>query len=156
MTTFRVFPIPHSVAARIRKDKIDDFGHRTPVSNATETDNGPCRSCLALFAPGEQRILFSYAPNQHDHPYNEVGPIYVHAQECRPYTAYEKFPAELRKRRPLVLRCYADDGIMVGGELVGDRAVEDVIVNLFENTEVKFLHARTATVGCYIARIERA
>jgi hypothetical protein len=45
---------------------------------------------------------------------------------------------------------------MVGGELVGDRAVEDVIASLFENTEVKFLHARTATVGCYIARIERA
>ena len=156
MSNFRVFPISNSVAVRIRKDKIDDFGHRLPVSAATETDNGPCRICLTLFAPGEQRILFSYAPNQHDHPYNEVGPVYIHEQECRPYTEHEKFPAELRKRRPLVLRCYAADGIMVGGELVGDRAVEDVIASLFENNEVKFLHARTATVGCYIARIERA
>ena len=156
MSNFRVFPIPNSVAARIRKDKIDDFGHQSPVSVATETDNGPCRICLTLFAPGERRILFSYAPNQHDHPYNEVGPIYIHERECPPYTAYQQFPPELRSRRPLVLRCYADDGIMVGGELVRDRAVEEVIANLFENTEVKFLHARTATVGCFIARIERA
>jgi hypothetical protein len=156
MSSFRVFPIPSSVAARIRKDKIDDFGHRSPVSVATDTDNGPCRICLTVFAPGEQRILFSYAPNQHDHPYNEVGPIYIHEQECRTYTAHEKFPPELRRRSPIVLRCYADDGIMVGGELVGDRAVEAVIASLFENTEVRFLHARSATVGCYIARIERA
>ena len=49
-----------------------------------------------------------------------------------------------------------NDGIMVGGELVGDRAVEDVIASLFENNGVTFLHARTATLGCYIARIERA
>jgi hypothetical protein len=56
----------------------------------------------------------------------------------------------------LVLRCYAHDGIMVGGELVGDRPVEDVIQTLFENSNVSYLHARTASVGCYIARIERA
>ena len=41
MSNFRVFPISNSVAVRIREDKIDDFGHRSPVSAATETDNGP-------------------------------------------------------------------------------------------------------------------
>ncbi len=56
---------------------------------------------------------------------------------------------------PLTLRCYEGDGIMVGAELVGERPVEDVIGRLFENPNVKYLHARTASVGCYIARIER-
>jgi len=46
--------------------------------------------------------------------------------------------------------------MMVGGELVGDRPVEEVIETLFSDEEVKYLHARTPTVGCYIARIERA
>ena len=155
MSNFRVFPIPNPVALHIRDDRVDDFGHRLSVSVARENDTGPCRSCLTVFVPGEGRILFSYAPNQHDHPYNEIVPIYIHEQECRPYTDYENFPPELRNRRPLVLRCYADDGIMVGGELVGERPVEKVIAGLFEDSDVKYLHARTASVGCYIARIER-
>ena len=156
MSNFRVFPIPNSIALHIRENRVDDFGHTLSVSVATENDSGPCRSCLTVFRPGEGRILFSYAPNQHDHPYNEVGPVYIHEKECRPYADQENFPPELRTRRPLVLRCYADDGMMVGGELVGDRPVEEVINSLFAESEIKYLHARTATVGCYIARIERA
>jgi hypothetical protein len=155
MSDFRVFPIPKELAFRIREERIDDFGHQLCVSVATENDTGPCRSCLTVFEPGEGRILFSYAPNQHDHPYNEIGPIYVHENECQPYVNHEEFPPELRTRRPLVLRCYADNGVMIGGELVGDRPIEDVIITLFKNSDVKYLHARTASVGCYIARIER-
>jgi Protein of unknown function (DUF1203) len=54
------------------------------------------------------------------------------------------------------LRCYDKAGLMVGGELVGDRLVEEVIVSLFGDPDVAFLHARTATVGCFIAQIDRA
>lgn len=156
MSNFRVFPIPNSVASRIREDRVDEFGHRLSVSVATANDTGPCRSCLTVFVPGEGRLLFSYAPNPYDHPYNEIGPIYIHEIECRPYTDHENFPPELRTRRPLVLRCYDDDGMMVGGQLVGERPVEEVIDSMFDKSEVKYLHARTASVGCYIARVERA
>src|SRR4030095_10764711 len=153
MSNFRVFPIPDSVAVQIREIRKDDFGHHLSVSVATETHSGPCRSCLTVFRAGEGSLVFSYAPNQYDHPYNEIGPIYIHERQCRPYDDFEAFPVELRARRPLVLRCYTDGGIMVNGELVGDRPVEDVIATLFEDPEVKYLHARTASVGCYIARI---
>ena len=156
MSDFRVFPIPSSVALRIRDSRLDDFGHRLSVSVATQNDTGPCRSCLNVFVPGEGRLLFSYAPNQFDHPYNEIGPVYIHEQECQPYSEHESFPPELRTRRPLTLRCYAEDGTMIDAELVGDRAVEEVIGSLFEKPEVRYLHARTASLGCYIARIERA
>ena len=156
MTNFRVLPIPDSVARRIRETQVDEFGHEVSVSLATENDSGPCGSCLKVFVPGEARLLFSYAPNPCDHPYNEIGPIYIHENECFPYADHESFPRELRTRRPLALRCYAGDSVMVAGELVGDRPVEEIIGNLFQNPEVKYLHACTATVGCYIARIERA
>lgn len=143
MSGFRVFPIPDPIARRIREDRVDDFGHRLSVSVASENDTGPCRSCLTVFAPGEGRLLLSYAPNQHNHPYNEIGPIYIHQKECQPYSDHESFPAELRTRRPLTLRCYADEGVMVAGELVGDRPVEEVIENLFENHQVKYLPSDT-------------
>ena len=154
--SFKVFPIPAAVAHRIRKARVDDFGHNLSISVATENDTGPCRSCLTVFEPGEGRILFSYAPNDYNHPYNEVGPIYIHEKDCQPYTDHESFPPQLRTRRPIAMRCYAEDGTMVDGELVGERPIEEVIKELFDNPEVRYLHARTASVGCYIARIERA
>ena len=155
MSNFRILSIPDSVVRRIRETRLDDCGHSLSVSVATENDTGPCRSCLTVFEPGEGRILFSYAPNPCDHPYNEVGPIYINEKECQPYAEYESFPQELRKRRPLALRCYNKEGMLVSGELVGERAVEEIIRSLFENPEVRCLHARTATVGCFIAKIER-
>lgn len=155
MSNFRVHPIPDSVARDIREKRVDELGHQLVVSISTKEDTGPCRSCLTVIRPGEGRFLFSYAPNKYDHPYNEIGPVYIHEHECRPYTAYEQFPQELRTRRPLVLRCYAADGNMIGGELVGERPVEEVIASLFDDAEVEYLHARSATVGCFIARVER-
>ncbi len=155
MSDFRVLPIPTAVAQRIRETRVDDYGHHLSVSVATDNDSGPCRSCLTVFRPGQGRLLFSYAPNECEHPYNEIGPIYIHEQECRPYTNHEAFPSELRTRRPLVLRFYELDGSLIGGKLVGERNVEDVISAAFEDADVKYLHARTATVGCFIARIER-
>jgi hypothetical protein len=156
MSTFKVFPLPEDLARNIRESKMDNFGHRLSISIAKENDTGPCRSCLTVFAPGEGRILFSYAPNQCDHPYNEVGPVYIHERECQPYTNCDEFPLELRARQPMTLRCYAADATMIHGELVGQRPVENVIDKLFQNPRIKYLHARTASVGCYIARIERA
>jgi len=44
---------------------------------------------------------------------------------------------------------------MLGGELVGDRPIEEAIDSSLQDSEVKYLHARTASVGCFIARIER-
>ena len=155
MSGFRVFPLGKEVVQRIRQTRVDDFGHRLSVSVATQNDTGPCRSCLRVFVPGEGRLLFSYAPNPCDHPYNEIGPIYIHENDCQPYTEHGEFPLELRTRRPITLRCYDEAGLMVRGELVGERPVEDVIVNLFGDADVAFLHARTATVGCFIARIDR-
>ena len=40
--------------------------------------------------------------------------------------------------------------LMIAAELVGDRAVEEVIRRLFKIPEVRYLHARTASLGCYI------
>lgn len=156
MSDFQVFPIADAITQRIRETRIDDLGHNLTVSFATENDTGPCRSCLTVFKPGDGRLLFSYAPNPHSHPYNEIGPIYIHEKKCEPYKDHGHFPRELRTRRPLTLRCYNDQGVMVGGELVGDRSIEDVIGNLFADPGIKYLHARTATVGCFVARVERA
>ena len=49
----------------------------------------------SLFVLGEGRLLFSYAVNQYDHPYNEIGPVYVPEPEYRRYVDHESFPPEV-------------------------------------------------------------
>jgi len=92
MSKFKVLPIKTEVARAIRETMIDQEGHQLFFSVADENGYGPCRSCLKQFASGERRIVFSYSPNAVDHPYNETGPIYIHAEACEPYQNTGAFP----------------------------------------------------------------
>jgi len=159
MSNFKVLSIPSAVAQKIREKMVDNLGHELSVTVAGDTGYGPCRSCLKQFRPGEKRILFSYSPNDRNHPYNEIGPIFIHAEACPPYEQRDKFPPEIKNGRlpiPLALRGYNNEGRMIGAALVGEREVEEVIAALFENRETSCIHARNAEFGCFIAHIERA
>ena len=105
------------------------------------------------------RILFSYSPNESDHPYNEIGPVYIHEDECAAYDELDRFPSEVKNDRvnfPLTLRCYDKERRMIHAELVGERDVEELIEKLFADRDIEFIHARNAAYGCFITRIERA
>jgi len=160
MSNFKVLPIPSAVAQTIREKMVDHVGHELSVTVAGDTGYGPCRSCLKQFRPGEKRILFSYSPNDGNHPYNETGPIYIHAEACPSYEQRDKFPPEIKNGRlpiPLALRGYNnDEGRMIDVALVGEREVEKAIAALFENPETSCIHARNAEFGCFIAHLERA
>ena len=136
----------------------DDFGHEVEASIAGETGYGPCRCCLKQFRPGEKRLLFSYAPVGADHPYNEVGPVYIH-EDCTAYHEINKFPEQVKNGRlpiHLVLRCYNKDKRMVHARFVKDNnEAEDTIAVLFANPETEFIHIRNATYQCFIAEVRR-
>ena len=158
MSSFKVVPIPHHIAKEIRAKLVDDQGHRLQATPAGQ-GVGPCRSCLKKFVPTDRRILFSYSPNAADNPYNEIGPLFIHENECVPYNGFDRFPLEIKndkKNFPLTLRCYNKDKRMSHAEMVGERGVDEVIQNLFVNKDIEFIHARNAEYGCFIAKIERA
>jgi hypothetical protein len=135
----------------------------TLVMNSQKTIStgaGPCRQCLKPFDIGkESRILFAYQPVKAKHAYAQVGPVYIHSNECHSYPDIHEFPREIKYNRkdfPITLRCYDNAERMIHAELVGDRQIEDVIEKLFENPQISFLHTRNAEYGCFIAKIERA
>lgn len=87
-----------------------------------DTEGGsPLRCCLRHSTPGERIALISYAPlrrwaaetGAEPGPYDEQGPVFIHAEACEgPVVAGEGFPFA-RERR--VLRRYSWEGRIVGG-----------------------------------------
>lgn len=149
-------PIPKSHIDKIRNTGYDDFGHKIELSIAGKTGYGPCRFCLKQFSPGEKRLLFSYAPVQAVHAYNEVGPVYVH-EHCTAYDQPNTFPEEVKNGRlpiHLVLRCYNKDKRMIYACFIKENSeVEENINRLFADPQVEFIHIRNATYQCYIAEV---
>ena len=138
---------------------MDQYGHRLSVSIADEHGYGPCRSCLKQFVAGERRILFSYSPNPVDHPYDETGPVYIHAEGCGPYPQAKDFPPEVengRVKSPLVFRAYSKIGVMIDAVLPDDEPASKTVESLFEKDEVAFVHVRNRRFGCFIAQVDRA
>jgi len=159
MSTFKVLPIKNEIAQEIREKMVDQNVNQLSVSIAVENSYGPCRSCLRQFKTGERRIVFSYSPNPIANPYNETGPIYIHADECEPYKDADVFPPEVENGRikfPLAFRAYNKNGMMIDGLLPNGERPGETIEALFENENIAFVHVRNRQVGCFIAHVDRA
>lgn len=101
-------PIPLEIAQEARRTRRDRFGHQLAVTRTI----APCRLCLRIPNEPEDVILLSYRPLRDTGPYAEVGPIFIHAQDCRPYAELDKFPDDFLTR-PLVVRGYGHHGQIV-------------------------------------------
>ena len=58
--------------------------------------------------------------------------------------------------RPIALRVFDADGMLVAAELALDDNVREAIELHFEDPSVRYIHAHNAAAGCYAARIDRA
>ena len=158
MKNFRIVPLAIDYVKRIKETLIDDFGHE--VKTQLATGRGPCRVSLKPFEVGkDERLLFSHSPFEIDNAFNQPGPVFIHKKDVKAYGDIYNFPPEIKANKesfPLSLIGYSKDQQMNLTELVGDRDVDDLIVEIFnEHPEVEYLHARNARACCYICKIER-
>ena len=156
--SFRIVPLSKQYAAGIRSAKRDDFGNA--IVEQVATGYGPCRVSLKPFVVGvDRRILVSHSPFDIPNAFNQPGPIFFNASEVDEYRDVHRFPPEIKAdpvNFPLTLIGYSSDQRMVFAELVGDRDVDKVIEQTFEeHDEVEYLHARNAEPACFICKIER-
>ena len=124
------------------------------------TGRGPCRVSLQPFEVGkDERLLLSHSPFEIDNAFNQPGPVFIHKKDVKPYEDIYNFPPEIKANKesfPLSLIGYSKDQQMNLTQLVGDRDVDDLIVEIFnDHPEVEYLHARNARACCYICKIER-
>ena len=148
---YRIVPLRTEVADAARRalaaGATDHALVTAGLSNAC-----PCRHCLKWAHLGDQLILFPFTAVDSG-PYQERGPIFVHAERCTRYVETESYPAEFRNGR--VIRAYDARSVMIDARVVNGEGPEAVIRDLLQNPDVAFLHVRSATRGCYTMGVER-
>jgi hypothetical protein len=155
MLPIRVVAIPTEVAKVVRETlRAPVYGF--PAQAELATDAAPCRHCLRITAPGEERrILFTYDRFTGLESLPQPGPIYIHADNCPRYPEDGGFPEELRGS-PRTLEAYARGRRLLAQEYVSDGKFEPVIEKLFTRADVDYLQVNSTTAGCFTFRIERA
>ncbi|MFI7295698.1 DUF1203 domain-containing protein [Streptomyces sp. NPDC050121] len=155
MTTYLARPIAPTVLKELRT--ADDAGR--PTAAFTDEEGGaPLRCCLRHSRTGERIALVSYAPLRRwaaetgacPGPYDEQGPVFVHAEECAgPEPDGHPFANAHR-----TVRRYSADGHILGGELVeAADGFDAAFRNAFDDPAVAFVHVRAVEYGCFLYEV---
>ena len=150
-TRLTIHAIDPAALADVRAAGSD--GHGNDIAPFAATGDGePLRCCLRFAAAGERIALISYAPFEVASPWREVGPVYVHADECAGYPSAHELPRQLRTG-PRVLRTYRADRTMnyEHNTLVDEGAdLEATIRRLLDEPDVAIVHVRTVLPQCFL------
>jgi hypothetical protein len=115
----------------------------------------PDRIEISDAAPGETLLLVNYLHQPAATPYRASHAIFVRERDVAPTDLVDDIPPAMRVR-PLSLRAFDSDDLMVDGDLVDGRDAETLVERLLADPQVAYIHAHYARRGCYAGLIERA
>ncbi|HEY2298441.1 MAG TPA: DUF1203 domain-containing protein [Jatrophihabitans sp.] len=150
--TFTVHAIAPERVAGIRAARADGHGNELVPFQAGGGE--PLRCCLRTADAGESIALISYAPFETPSPWREVGPVYIHTDECAGHDD-DDLPVDLRTG-PRLLRTYRADGTMnyAHNTLVADgEDIEATVTALLAESDVARVHVRTVLPQCFLYEI---
>ncbi|MEU5693465.1 DUF1203 domain-containing protein [Actinosynnema sp. NPDC020468] len=144
----KIHALPSDVltAARDRAG-TDEFTELRPSE-----PGAPLRCCLRKAVADEPVVLFRYAPTAGRGPYAESGPVFAHFEPCAGPDHTDRFPEAFAKA-PRLLRAYNTLGRIETGTLAAPEAVNDTLVELFNNPTITEVQIRSASHGCYLFSI---
>jgi hypothetical protein len=141
--------------AQIRAGGPDANGQ--PAERVISDGKGkPCRCCLNTVPAGKEMLILSARPFETLHPYAELGPIFLCADDCRPWEA-EGMPPILESSPTYLMKAYGrDDRIIYGtGQITPRCDIEPYAETLFAREDVAYIDVRSATNNCFLTRIPR-
>ncbi|MFJ1709032.1 DUF1203 domain-containing protein [Kitasatospora sp. NPDC088346] len=158
MTALDVRAVPAGVLRALR---LRDDAGQPPVPSVDTEGGAPLRCCLTRALPGDRILLLSYAPLRRwaaetgadPGPYDEQGPVFVHAEECG--GAADGWPAGLHAGERVV-RAYDRRGRILGGSPAGPQDVERTVARVLADPEVAVVHVRALAFGCFLHEVRRA
>lgn len=147
--------IPTSQVIKLRNGGMDSHGNPPKVHRAQGLAN-PCRHCLQLIKEGEPKLVLAHMPFPKKHPYAEVGPVFLHQEECGRYVE-NSFPDWFVFLEPAILRGYDNNDWIIyeTGAVVAGSQIENECINIFKNKDVKYIHVRSK-YNCYQCKVEKA
>jgi len=170
ISTYTLRAIPAETLAELRR--LDDAGK--PMEPYVASADGvpidsigsPLRCCLRSVRAGERIALVAYAPlrrwaaqtGAHPGAYDEVGPTFIHADECRGPVGSE-FPFA-RPGALRTIRCYDPSGYVVGGSEFqipedAQAGFDQVLSEAFSDPQVVLVHVRALEYGCFQFEVRR-
>ena len=115
----------------------------------------PCRITLEDAKPGETLLLLNYESHKAETPYRSSYAILVRENAGEPAHYIDDLPPVMQ-RRPIALRIFDKDGMLIGADLGRDGdETKTKIINAFNDPNAAYIHAHNAMHGCFAAAIER-
>jgi Protein of unknown function (DUF1203) len=155
MQKLKIVPISTAVAETVRATmKAPVYGF--PAHREVAAGRAPCRQCLELIRAGaEELILFTYDAFHGQNVPPSPGPVYIHAAPCGLFAGDGHFPQEYHGQ-PLTLEVFGENRARLTERLVNGTDGDAELQEIFQDTNVKFVHVRSTTAGCYLFRVELA
>ena len=146
--------IPTEEARQLRAGGPDANG-QPPLRRVAHGMANPCRHCLQLIPEGEHKLVLAYRLFAEAQPYAEVGPIFLHADECPRYEA-DALPAWFAYLTPAVIRGYGhDDWIRYEtGAVISGSELTPASAKILANDDVAYVHIRSK-FNCFQCRVDR-
>jgi hypothetical protein len=115
----------------------------------------PCRITLRDAEPGESVLLLNFESHSVATPYRSAYAIFVREAAGQTERLVGEMPSVF-KGRPIALRIFSADGMLIGADLARDEALDAAIRKAFDDPRAAYIHAHNAAHGCFAARIDRA
>jgi hypothetical protein len=152
---YKVIAIPDAIASEVRQTMVSPQYKSLAANTSVANGYGPCRSCLQVFDPGnDRRIYLTYNSFDCLSPLPDPGPIFIHEHECPRFDG-EGFPPEILDL-PVYLEAFADESRLIERKAMDRASIDTQIAGLFANDQVRFINLRNADAGCFIARVEKS
>ena len=153
--TLAVRGIPTDEVRRLRQGGSDANG-QPPLTRIAEGLANPCRHCLDLIAPGDDKLVLAYRPFAVLQPYAESGPIFLHKASCERYER-DVLPPWFDFMDPAIIRGYgSDDWIRYEtGDVVPGRDLAAACDRILADPTIAYVHIRSK-YNCFQCRVDRA
>jgi hypothetical protein len=148
--------MPTAVAEGLWSGGTDAYG-RLPETMISDGPGHPCRHCLQNIDAGEPLLVFAYRPFPELQPYAETGPVFLHKERCKRYSANEVLPPVLKSSRDFIVRGYAEnDRIVYGtGAVTPTGDIPAYAKELLARDAIAYVHVRSARNNCFQCRIDK-
>lgn len=115
----------------------------------------PCRVSLEDAAIGDELLLLPHWHHQVDSPYQALGPIYIRKGASVAQLPPDFVPA-YATRRVISVRAYDHAHMLVAAEVCPGTSTAEVIISLFGERDVAYIHLHNAKQGCFSCLVNRA